>query len=661
MLSGVAAIAVAFLVCAPLVPAIAEAATPVRSVIGRDDATGIGGSPRDVAVDIGLHRAYVANSGSGTVSVIDTQTDAVLTVIPNDPVNGIGNDPIYIAVDSAVHEAYVVNHIDATVSVIDTTSNRVIHVIPRDEAVGIHKNPFGIGIDSTTHRAYVSNYEDGTVSVIDTTSHAVVKVLRVPPHADPLKVAVDVTAHRAYITNTLSGSIAVIDTASDAVLAPITGIGDHPEGIAVDTLRHKIYVTQQSSSTVSVVDPAAGKVTKVLPFAPAGGVGIGTYPIRIAFDPTSLTAYVSNSGDGTVSVIDTVSDVVTEVIPHDDSTGIGSQPNGIAIDPVMQRAYVANSDSDSVSVIGIQPNSAVARIGGADRYAVSAAISADTFASGVTSVYIASGENFPDALSAAAVAGIEKSPVLLVTRDSVPAVIAAELRRLKPKGIVIMGGPNAIGVAVATELGRYAPTTRAGGADRYVVSAAVSAGEFADDVPVAYIASGENFPDALSGSAAAGHLRGPVLLVKKDSVPAAVAAELDRLHPREIVALGGPNSLSDATIKEVMNHTPPATPMTQITGADRYQTSAALSAETYPTGASTVYVASGQNFPDALSGSAAAIVNNAPVLLVTKDSIPDAVARELDRLNPRHIVLLGGPNAVSDAVATQLGSYIFTL
>ncbi|WP_440711718.1 cell wall-binding repeat-containing protein, partial [Herbiconiux sp. YIM B11900] len=64
------------------------------------------------------------------------------------------------------------------------------------------------------------------------------------------------------------------------------------------------------------------------------------------------------------------------------------------------------------------------------------------------------------------------------------------------------------------------------------------------------------------------------------------------------------------------------------------------------------------NFPDALSGSAAAVRGGGPVLLVTRDSIPAAVATELDRMNPKKIVVLGGSATVSDSVLSALQAYI---
>jgi putative cell wall-binding protein/Tol biopolymer transport system component len=299
----------------------------------------------------------------------------------------------------------------------------------------------------------------------------------------------------------------------------------------------------------------------------------------------------------------------------------------------------------------------VVRIGGPDRFAVSAAVSADTFGPNVPVVYVASGATFPDALSGSAAAGAQHGPVLLVTKDSVPAPVVTELTRLKPKKIIVLGGTSAIGESVMTALSAYSPTIkRIGGADRFEVSASVSASTFGlsgAETPVAYVASGVTFPDALSGSAAAGSAGGPVLLVTKDSIPASVAAELRRLRPGRIVVLGGTEAvgaLVQVSLSEIA-------PTTRIGGPNRFAVSASVSAATFPPGTRTAYIASGTVFPDALSGSAAVIRRVGPVLLVTTDSIPDLIKAELARLKPTRIVVVGGTVAISDAVLHALETY----
>jgi hypothetical protein len=88
----------------------------------------------------------------------------------------------------------------------------------------------------------------------------------------------------------------------------------------------------------------------------------------------------------------------------------------------------------------------------------------------------------------------------------------------------------------------------------------------------------------------------------------------------------------------------------RIGGADRYATAAAISQAHFATGPAVAFVATGQNFPDALAGAAVAGMLNAPILLVTRDTLPGATAAELARLRPGRIVVLGAAGVVSDGV-----------
>jgi hypothetical protein len=71
-----------------------------------------------------------------------------------------------------------------------------------------------------------------------------------------------------------------------------------------------------------------------------------------------------------------------------------------------------------------------------------------------------------------------------------------------------------------------------------------------------------------------------------------------------------------------------------------------------------LYVAVGTNFPDALAGGAAAGLTGSPLLVVPANSLPGAVAAEVERLDPGHITVLGGPGAVSIAVFAALAALI---
>ncbi len=297
------------------------------------------------------------------------------------------------------------------------------------------------------------------------------------------------------------------------------------------------------------------------------------------------------------------------------------------------------------------------RLSGADRFATSAAISAANFEPGVSVAYIANGYNFPDALSGAPVAVINKAPVLLVQPGSIPEVIKTELARLNPGKIIILGGTSVVSDAVSVALKAYTAgtVTRMSGVDRFATSAEISAKNFDPGVSVAYIANGYEFPDALSGAPVAGIKGAPVLLVQPGSIPEVIKTELARLNPGKIIILGGTSVVSDAVSVALETYT--AGTVTRVSGVDRFATSAAISAADFAPGVPVAYIANGYNFPDALSGAPVAGINKSPVLLVEPGSIPDVIKAELTRLHPGKIIILGGTSAVSDLVSQELFSY----
>src|SRR5205807_5529997 len=115
--------------------------------------------------------------------------------------------------------------------------------------------------------------------------------------------------------------------------------------------------------------------------------------------------------------------------------------------------------------------------------------------------------------------------------------------------------------------------------------------------------------------AAAAHEGGPMLLVPGDSIPASVQAELARLHPQEIVVLGGPAAVSDAVLAQMQLLTSPPGNVRRVFGPDRYQTANAVAADAFPNAPAT-FVATGLNFPDALAGGVLAGRSASPLLLV---------------------------------------------
>lgn len=241
-------------------------------------------------------------------------------------------------------------------------------------------------------------------------------------------------------------------------------------------------------------------------------------------------------------------------------------------------------------------------------------------------------------------------------RRAAIVALAGLIATAAPPAHAGVGGPVASeSVAAAAAPSPSGPAQRMAGADRYVLSAAISASVFPSGVPLAYVATGENFPNALSAGAAAGALGVPVLLTAPASLPAAIRTELTRLNPARIILLGDANSVSDTVKAQLSSYT--AGTVQRVAGTSRYGTSAAISAGAFAPEVPVAFVATGENFPNAMSAGAAGGALGGPVLLTAPSTLPTPIRTELTRLKPAKIILLGDANSVSDTVKAQLGAY----
>ncbi|MGB3184774.1 MAG: cell wall-binding repeat-containing protein [Ornithinimicrobium sp.] len=296
------------------------------------------------------------------------------------------------------------------------------------------------------------------------------------------------------------------------------------------------------------------------------------------------------------------------------------------------------------------------RISGADRYATSATM-ASSWTAGVPTVFVVGGTGFADALSAAARAGAEESPLLLTRSGSLPPETVVELERLRPDRIVVVGGTSAVSDEVVDTLRGHAVSgqvERVWGTDRYTTSVAVSR-LYSEGADVAYLASGEDFPDALGGAALAGHHKAPLLLTSQGQLAPDTRLELARLAPQQIVVLGGPAAVSDDILESATRLS--QAPARRIAGVNRYATAAAVAQE-YPPGRSPAYLASGEAFPDALVGAAPAARDGVPLLLTPKDRVHPATAGALARQQPQQMYVLGGSTVMYPSTVHSLGDYL---
>jgi putative cell wall-binding protein len=280
--------------------------------------------------------------------------------------------------------------------------------------------------------------------------------------------------------------------------------------------------------------------------------------------------------------------------------------------------------SDVASHLASCTDGTVTRIAGGDRYATAAAVSRSAFES-ARIVYLAVGASYPEAVAAGPIAALRGAPVLLTRTDLLPAETRTEIQRLGATQVVILGGTGAVSSSVEDDHGATYDVIRIAGADRYSTVAAISASYFVPGgVSVAYVATGDLFPDALAAGPAAVASDGPILLTDPNDLSGPTAAELQRLAPARIVILGGTAAISSGVEQALRKFTSGS--VSRLAGSNRFDTAAVIST-TLPNGPATIYLATGDDFPDALAGVPLAGTN--PLLLVTQQMVPGQTANRI--------------------------------
>ncbi|WKK73079.1 cell wall-binding repeat-containing protein [Rathayibacter oskolensis] len=428
------------------------------------------------------------------------------------------------------------------------------------------------------------------------------------------------------------GGLAAVGLASpaSAAEAPITGSITSPAGIAGS---HD-YVVQAWSIDGTSFDEAelAASTTTTLASGATGVYSLpalpsGSYTVRVLEQP---------AGSGVPAVAD-------EFWEHTDWVGAATSVvvgdaavSGIDFTP---RAYSFSS----------------ARIEGGDRYATSVATT-QSVQPGVPVLYIASGAKWADALSAGPAAAVQGGSLLLTDPDALPATVSAEITRLAPKKTIVVGSADTVSAAVYSQIDALVgDVERIGGTDRYDTSRQIVADAFpagsADEV---FLATGGNFPDALSVAPVAGRAGEAVLLVDgaEGGLDAATTSALKRLDPSTAVVIGQEASIS-AGIETALTASGAVDDTTRIGGPSRYATSRLIN-EAYPPAplVDTTYIASGEGFADALSGATVAAANGAPISLSYPSCVPAETVDSLKRLHLDYAFVLGSELTLSRAIST---------
>ncbi|MDP2233267.1 MAG: cell wall-binding repeat-containing protein [Actinomycetota bacterium] len=309
------------------------------------------------------------------------------------------------------------------------------------------------------------------------------------------------------------------------------------------------------------------------------------------------------------------------------------------------------------------------RAADADRYSTAIAMSSDWPDDSCDTVVLATGRDFPDALSASALAGTYECPLLL-TGTTLRDDVKAEIERLGASTVVIVGGTSAVSQVVQDALPGGVVADRIAGDNRYhtaeLVARKIAAEEGDDFTHQAFIARGDGFADALAVSPFAYSQKIPVLLTKTTSLPGNTQLALTDLNIDSAALAGGESAVSSGVKSSVdailvgMG----GSASERWWGQNRYETAATVARNGIEAGWGTtafVGLATGLNFPDALGGGAVCGSTGGVLLLTTGTSLSpeaDAFLTEYSG-DVLEIRVFGGATVVTDAVKNAAAAKIW--
>ncbi|MCR1950676.1 cell wall-binding repeat-containing protein [Clostridium sp. DSM 100503] len=291
---------------------------------------------------------------------------------------------------------------------------------------------------------------------------------------------------------------------------------------------------------------------------------------------------------------------------------------------------------------------------GLNRYSTAVELSKSSFTSADT-IVISNGYAIPDGLAATPIASYYKGPLLLVEKSSIPSETQNEIKRLKAKNVIIVGGTGVVTPAVESQLRNLGITkiTRLGGVNRY--ETALQVAKYIDqnlyDVENLVIANGYGEADALSIAPVSGRDRMPIVLVEPNSIPSSVNSWLKSENLNTAYLIGGTGVLSNNVLNQVNSMTKKDITGNRLGGANRYETNAKVIERFYGNVLNKVYVTEGLELADALTSGPVAAVNESPVV-IAEAQLTSTQKTVLDKKTANSIVQVGG--VVSKTVINNL-------
>ena len=382
-------------------------------------------------------------------------------------------------------------------------------------------------------------------------------------------------------------------TTSDDSVAQIDGIGYPTLQAAIDVVT--------DGQTIKLLKNAEGaSVSKAVSFtldlnsfsagAIVAGEGYllnvegGVYTVKAAIpissvtlDQTSLSLKVGATGKlvATVAPADTTDDKTVVWTTSDSAVATVAQDGTVAAVKAGKATVTATAGGKAAACeVTVAAAKDLSRLGGDNRYGTMALASKAAFpeAGSCSTVIVARGDNFPDALAAAGLAGVTGGQVLLTETGELTAETKAEIKRLGARKAYVIGDENSIANRTLNEIKSITgDATRIGGESRLDTAVKIYEAGKGGWGPTAIVATGKKAADSLSASPVAYGLKAPIFLADDSgNLPATALDALAKGGFKHVIVLGDKYSVSDATYKKIETTVGSAE---RIGGANRYITS----------------------------------------------------------------------------------------
>ena len=297
--------------------------------VGDSTVIPVGNSPYSVALLPDGTKAFIANGGDNTVSVLNVSTGAIIGTLPT------GTFPGQIVAAPDGNRVYVTNRSQGTFTVIDAQTLQIVTgadyplVSPNGSALSMIVSPDSANL-------IIADYIMGSMTNLNLGNLSFTNSVHVS--SLPGNIILNPSGTKAFISSVTSDDVAVVSIPGNSSLARITGLVN-PGGMATSPSGDKLYVLNSGANTIGVFSSTTYSLLQT--------INTGLVPSSIAVTADGLFGYVTNSGS------DTIWKINLSTGAQEGSFPTGSSPQSIQLSANQDKLLFVNAGSNTVEIISL--------------------------------------------------------------------------------------------------------------------------------------------------------------------------------------------------------------------------------------------------------------------------------------------------------------------